>query len=236
MREKRPGSGFSRRGDDVRDSVRQSRGEIRTNDSVWAYTWNGENRLIQATNLTAVTAAARKKLVFEYDSQGRRIRKRGLPWASTDYSATPEQDSKLLYDGWNRVAELNATNNVLVRSYLWGTDLSGTMQGAGGVGGLLAVTDASQGTHFAAFDGNGNVMALVKATDGTVSANYEYGPFGEPIRVSGAMGKVNPMRWSTKFTDDETGHIDYGRRSYNPSTGNWNSRDPIGELGGRRGS
>jgi hypothetical protein len=54
---------------------------------------------------------------------------------------------------------------------MWGTDLSGTMQGAGGVGGLLAENDAAQGVHFVTFDGNGNVAALVKATDGTLSAD-----------------------------------------------------------------
>jgi len=38
------------------------------------------------------------------------------------------------------IAELNASDNALVRSYVWGLDLSGTEQGAGGVGGLLWLT------------------------------------------------------------------------------------------------
>ena len=88
------------------------------------------------------------------------------------------------------IVELNATNNTLVRSYAWGLDLSRTMNGAGGVGGLLWVTlhaasGAAPGTHFAAYDGNGNVVALVSAATGDVTAGYEYGPFGEPIRISG---------------------------------------------------
>ncbi len=47
-----------------------------------------------------------------------------------------------IYDGWNLTAEVvvdaqtGATN---VTRYLWGPDLSGALQGAGGVGGLLAV-------------------------------------------------------------------------------------------------
>ena len=41
-------------------------------------------------------------------------------------------DLKFLHDGWHYLAELNATNNALVRSYLWGSDLSGSMTGAGG--------------------------------------------------------------------------------------------------------
>jgi RHS repeat-associated protein len=115
---------------------------------------------------------------------------------------------------------------------MWGLDLSGSMQGAGGVGGLLAVNDWANGAHFAAYDGNGNVVAMVKAADGTISAQYEYGPFAEPIRVTGPMGKTNPIRFSSKYTDDESDFLYYGHRYYNPSTGRWLNRDPIGESDG----
>jgi RHS repeat-associated protein len=115
---------------------------------------------------------------------------------------------------------------------MWGLDLSGATQGAGGVGGLLAVNDVANGVHFAANDGNGNVAALVKGTDGTISAQYEYGPFAEPIRVTGAMGKTNPIRFSTKYTDDESDFLYYGFRYYYPSTGRWIIRDLIVERGG----
>jgi RHS repeat-associated protein len=46
------------------------------------------------------------------------------------------------------------------------------------------------------------------------------------------MAKVNPFRFSTKLQDDETDLLYYGYRYYNPSTGRWNSRDPIEERGG----
>src|SRR5208337_392529 len=80
---------------------------------------------------------------------------------------------------------------------------------------------------FAAYDGNGNVMALVNAANGAVAAECDYGPFGEVIRASGPMAKVNPCRFSTKYCDDETDLLYYGYRYYNPSTGRWLSRDPI---------
>jgi hypothetical protein len=38
------------------------------------------------------------------------------------------------------IVELNGTNNSLVQSYAWGLDLNGTMDSAGGVGGLAWVT------------------------------------------------------------------------------------------------
>ncbi|MCF7709461.1 MAG: RHS repeat-associated core domain-containing protein [Verrucomicrobia bacterium] len=102
---------------------------------------------------------------------------------------------------------------------------------AGGVGGLLGVDDTGQGFHFVAYDGNGNVMVLVDADDGTVSAEYEYGPFGELIRSTGPMSD-NPIRFSTKYHDTETGLVYYGYRYYNPVLGRWLNRDPIGERGG----
>jgi RHS repeat-associated protein len=46
------------------------------------------------------------------------------------------------------------------------------------------------------------------------------------------MAKLNPFRFSTKYDDDETDLLYYGYRYYNPSTGRWISRDPIGEKGG----
>ena len=64
---------------------------------------------------------------------------------------------RFLYDGWNLIAELNTQNSPL-RTYTWGLDLSGSMQGAGGVGGVLTISNHQSpiGTHFAAYDGNGN--------------------------------------------------------------------------------
>ena len=102
----------------------------------------------------------------------------------------------------------------------------------GGLGGLLAITDASQGSHFCAYDGNGNVTALVKADGSGLTAQYEYGPFEELFRATGPMAKANPFRFSTKYQDDETDLIYYGCRYYNASTGRWPNRDLIGERGG----
>ena len=115
-----------------------------------------------------------------------------------------------------------------------GQDLSGSPQGAGGVGGLLEVSYYGSSTTncFPAFDGNGNVAALVNAADGTIVANYEYGPFGEVIRATGPMAKANPLRFSTKYDDDESDLLYYGYRSYNPTKGTWLNRDPIEEVGG----
>jgi hypothetical protein len=45
------------------------------------------------------------------------------------------------------------------------------------------------------------------------------------------MSESNPFRFSTKYQDDETGLLYYGYRYYQPVTGRWINRDPIGEKG-----
>jgi len=135
------------------------------------------------------------------------------------------------------IVELNATNNTLVRSYAWGLDLSGTKDGAGGVGGLAWVTlhtasGPASGTHFTCYDGNGNIVALVSATTGDVTARYEYGLFGEPIRVTGPAANLNPFRFSTKRTCNTTDLVLYEYRAYSLSLGRWISHDPMEEEGG----
>jgi RHS repeat-associated protein len=82
-------------------------------------------------------------------------------------------------------------------------------------------------------DLNGNVTLLVSTTTGQATATYDYGPFGEPLRESGEHAKLNPYRFSTKYSDDETGLLDYGLRYYRSLDGRWPSRDPIEEEGGK---
>ena len=114
--------------------------------------------------------------------------------------------------------------------YVWGRDLSGTLDGAGGVGGLLA-TEVDGTWYFPLYDNNGNVTDYVSET-GEVVASYEYDAFGRTIDKSGPMADVFPFRFSTKYYDAETGLYYYGYRYYSPELGRWLTRDPIEEDGG----
>src|SRR6185436_4122736 len=152
-----------------------------TNDGRWTFTWDGENRLVSMQALSSVPSGAKKKLDFTYDYGGRRTQKIASTWNGSAYVA--QSTNKFLYDGWNLVAELSGTNG-LIRSYIWGLDLSGSMQGAGGVGGLLGIKPTGTNAFFVAYDGNGNVTGLIDATAGTTSGRFEYGPFGETIRLT----------------------------------------------------
>jgi RHS repeat-associated protein len=208
-----------------------------TSDGRWNYGWDAENRLVAMTNNNA-TVGPQQVLHFEYDWKSRRIRKQVFPTGS----ATATNDLKFVYDAWNLLAELSSTNSA-ARTYVCGLDLSGSLQGAGGVGGLLEINYyGSQATNcFVAFDGNGSVAALANAADGTSPAQYEYSPFGELLRTTGPIAKANPFRFSSRRQDDDTDLAYYGYRYYSAITGRWLGRDPIveGELfliasGGKR--
>ncbi len=178
----------------------------------WTFTWDAENRLVLASNGTTVVSNA-------YDYMSRRIVK-----AANGSSRT------FLYDGWAMIREATTgeTNN-----YVYGLDLSGTLQGAGTIGGLLTATrDQEKGlTHCCyAYDANGNVVDLMD-DNGTAVGHYEYDPYGNTTAMSGALASANPFRFSAKYLDDETAMYYYGFRFFLPELGRWASRDPIGEEG-----
>jgi RHS repeat-associated protein len=187
--------------------------------------WDAENRLISSTVGTAITT-------YQYDAQSRRIAK----VAGT--SATTSTATLYLYDARNCLAEYERGTGVLPvltlkKTRLWGTDLSGTPQGVGGVSGLLSeslISNPQSPIYYPTYDGNGNISEYLTAT-GTTAAHFEYDPFGNTV-VNTDTGNQFTYRFSTKPRDQETGLYYYGYRYYDPSTGRWLSRDPIQEKGG----
>ena len=129
--------------------------------------------------------------------------------------------TRFVYNGWNLLAELDDAGSS-IRSYVWGTDLSGSMQGAGGVGGLLfanAPSLVSGPSSFGlSYDGNGNIIGLTDMSDGSRSAEFEYGAFGETLKADGPAADAMPFRFSTKYTCSVTGLVYYGYRDYQRAT------------------
>ena len=219
-----------------------------TSDGRWVCAWDGENRLrSQETSPALVAAGApRQRLEFNYDGGGRRIGKVVRLWDAATGAFVVQSQAVFLYDGWNLIAEFETNQQSGIRnlksSYEWGLDVSGTMTGAGGVGGLLVIRQYPEvkspvvtrtRVYAPSYDGNGNVTALVDLLTGQPAARYDYGPFGERVMVEGtAIAEANPFRFSTKYEDAESGWLYYGYRYYDPVAGRWTARDPIEEKGG----
>jgi len=110
----------------------------------------------------------------------------------------------------------------------------------GGIGGLLAVEETAatdSPAYWFLYDGNGNVGQVLRASDPSIAARYEYDPYGNTLVAedwdfSGIVDD-NPFRLSTKWLDTETGTGQelycYGYRSYSPRLGRWVSGDLIDE-------
>ncbi len=222
----------------------------KTSDSIWEYTWDGLDRMSAVQTCTAIPADDRVKVTFAYDYAGRRASKTVYAWddQAEDWSATPESVRKFIWSGWLLQAETNGDDK-MVRSYVWGRDVSGLPGGAAGIGGLLAVrhhnaaTGAIEATYWVVPDEHGSVTSLVKV-DGSgrqVVASFAYSPFGAVLAADGKPGTgvsladptaLCPFLYSTKYYDKETALYYYGYRYLNPATGRWLNRDPIAEDGG----
>jgi RHS repeat-associated protein len=199
-----------------------------TDDGTFTYTWNGENRLIEAT--PKIPAVGDEKLEFLYDYMGRRVRKITSAWDGTAWQ--PADAALFVYDGWNLIEELDGEGDTTA-SYVHGLDLSQSLQGAGGIGGILARIDhGASKSHIYFYDANGNVGQLLDSSDGSVAAAYEYAPFGGLTSAMGSYAEVNPFRFSSKYSDDVAGLYYYGYRYYSLVLGRWLNRDSIGENGG----
>ena len=125
----------------------------------------------------------------------------------------------------NLILETTDDGNAQTTKYfVWGLDLSQSLQGAGGIGGLIASVDGADTRHFC-HDGNGNVGQLVNSSDGSIAAQYEYDPYGNTILASGDYTDSNTFRFSTKFFDIETELYYYGYRYYSSDIGRWLRKD-----------
>ena len=144
---------------------------VRKTGAPWAA--DEQNRLAAMTMKSGLpTGMIRKRLEFKYDYLRRRVEKKVIDHWDVQGEQTTVTHLRYVYDGHNLIAELgvsglNDSVITILSTYVWGLDLSGTTWGAGGVGGLLMVKDGSK-TYFPAYDGNGNVSALLDSTDGSL--------------------------------------------------------------------
>jgi RHS repeat-associated protein len=192
------------------------------------FAYDDENQLVSVW----VTNAWRSD--FAYDGKMRRRVRYESSWNGTAWVTNAVV--RYVYDG-NVVLQERDTNNLPLVTYTRGRDLSGSLQGAGGIGGLLARTDNTLLSGYPncahAYyhtDGNGNVTCLASAAQ-VVVARYLYDPFGNLLSQSGPLADANLYRFSSKEWHQNSGSVYYLYRFYDPSLQRWLNTDPIGEPG-----
>lgn len=194
-----------------------------TNDGWRNFAYDAENQLVQ------VLVSNQWMSRFSYDGIMRRRVRTEFTWTNGAWSQT--NAVYYVYDG-NLVIQERDQYNLPTVTYTRGNDLSESRHGAGGIGGLLARTDATVGqTAYYHADGNGNVTMLINSTNAIV-ARYLYDGFGNILSKSGLLADANLYRFSSKEVHTSSGLVYYGYRFYDPNLQRWPNRDPIGELGG----
>ncbi len=174
---------------------------------------------------------------FTYDGLGRQRVRREYQW-NCDFGQWEELGSvHYVYDA-RRVVQERDGNNAPYVSYTRGNDLSGRLEGAGGIGGLLGRSHGySAGTgnwsthNFYHADGGGNITYLVNSSQG-LGASYRYDPYGNLISYAGGLASGNTYRFSSKEQHANSGLYYYGFRFYDTGLQRWLNRDPLGEAGG----
>ena len=173
--------------------------------------------------------------VFYYDGLSRLRQRTDMTYDSLGWDPTNEVD--YIYDGRRVIQERNVLGTGLpTASYTRGLDLSGSLEGAGGIGGLLARSSGYSSGNWTSHayyhaDGNGNITCLID-TNQSVVASYRYDPFGNTLSQSGSLADDNTYRFSSKEIHSNSGMYYYGYRFYDPSLQRWVNRDPLGSVGG----
>ena len=208
-------------------------------DGDFHYFYDAENRLVSARHSSLTNGAIR--VLNAYDQRSRRVSKTVQRLVVPDSTPpAPPQDGEwtttetrtYVWDGNLPVRETvrRSSGSTAERSYFWGKDLSGTLQGAGGVGGLL-YEERDGDIYIPCYDNNGNVTRYLDATGATVAA-YTYDAFGNLLTATGPLADDFHHRFSTKYFDPETGLYHYIYRFYHPPLMRWLNRDSIEEEGG----
>src|SRR5258706_8028352 len=176
-----------------------------------------------------MTAWGRLRKRLEYHYVGSQESPQLADSPSSDWAL--DSETRYIYDGMRVIQERNGTNNTPTVSYTRGHDLSGSLEGAGGIGGLLArssgYSSGNWSTHnFYHADANGNVIYLVSSSQ-TLAAFYRYDPWGNLLTAGGTLATPNVYRFSSKEIHVNSGLYNFGYRFYEPNMQRWINRDPL---------
>ena len=180
-------------------------------DGRFRYWWNGENRMLRAEEKMPPEGRTAHVVTYSYDHQGRAIYANG---------------NCRIWDDYNIVVENATSSNVVINA--WGLDIDGTMQGAGGVGGLLAVARNGD-MSLPLYDANGNITEYVDSLGG-VESHADYSAFGRGLMRNGVQNHSHGF--STKPQCRKSGLVEYQMRKFMPWQGRWIRRDSTFEHGG----
>ncbi|WP_343020265.1 RHS repeat-associated core domain-containing protein [Akkermansia muciniphila] len=193
--------------------------KIQTSTGEWEVFYN-------ALNQAARFIQGNRRVECRYDYLNRRIEK------AVYEGEILMSKKRFIYHGYLQIAELDAAAAtesampVLRKTYLW--DPLEPVATRILAMGLFDETGTCAEDLYYTHDLLKNTTALFGIRAGR-RALYEYGPYGNIVRMEGNAAEDNPFRFSSEYADDELGLVYYNYRYYNPQNGRWISRDPMME-------
>jgi RHS repeat-associated protein len=183
---------------------------MRTDTGVWSVNYNSDNRPVLwecgPTNIT-----------MKFDCMGRRVE------YCVFVNGVINTHHFFVYDGYLCILRQTVVENNQAKMF-FGWDPSVTFETRP----LWMQSDS--GVHnFYVHDGNKNVSELVSAGNLSVSAHYDYFPFGAISSVDGQFAGLNPYCFSSEYFTREIGLHYFNFRHYNSLDGHWINRDKIEE-------
>jgi len=142
------------------------------------------------------------------------LKSQTMQWGSWQASGrTASVPTVYLYDGPTLMEEVDNSGNVLAR---YTQDQ--------GIDDPVAMLRSGTTSYYQA-DALGTVTSLSNGA-GALANTFTYDSFGNATASSGTI--TNPVRYTGREFDAETGLYDYRARYYDPTVGRFNSEDPVG--------
>ena len=199
---------------------------VTTKTGTWRVTYNGENRPVLwervAVDSNTLTSNTQTRVSMSFDHQGRR-----RMFLETAADGSTNHIDHFSYDNYLCVARnrWQPGGTIATDRFVWDpTEPVATRP--------LVFYQPNAPPQLYSIDGNKNVSDLVDADDGTISAHYEYAPFGEVILSSGDLALTNPFRFSSEYADDLIALVYYNYRHLDLVVGRWLCTDPITDFVG----
>ena len=174
---------------------------------VRTYQWDAANRLVGITRIISNIETRKTELL--YNGMGSRVGK------TERLNGVVLSDSKMIYGATGVLQERSADGGTVLKTY--------APQGE------MESTNGTAIPRYYTRDHLGSIRE-VTASDGNVSARYDYTPYGERTRISGTYEAAKGFTGHDYLADSNFVLTRY--RAYDPGLGRWLSADPIGEKGG----
>ena len=200
--------------------------EISDGTSTTEYLYNGENRLIAVQPSNPVDGDI--IVEFTYDYMGRRVKKEVYMYSSGSWLLN--SDSLFLYNGWNLISEWSTSGPQSSKNYyVWGLDLSQTIQGAGGVGGLIASFNTLAGDFEKDGDVDGADLAALANDPNLLDLASFAANFGQTAGFSGSPGSSS-CNYFQYYCYDGNGNVGQLVNAQNGNLAAYYEYDPYGNV------